>query len=138
MAMKLVFCALDRRCVALSRFPTKYICCARLICTRPFATDTSEFSQGMMSLEHPLGAAMLSAVAGKPVRLSRTQNDWIYGCSSARGVTNEIFMPVMDGCECVVRGERIRAKRGESRATPEALAPSTPLPHRAAQPWRPF
>jgi hypothetical protein len=36
-----------------------------------------EFSYGTMSLEHPLGAAMLVALAGRPVGLSKTQKDSI-------------------------------------------------------------
>ena len=45
----------------------------------------------MMSLEHPFGAAMLVALAGNPTGLSKIQNDSIYGSSSERGVTKEIF-----------------------------------------------
>ena len=34
----------------------------------PAPTETSEFSQGMMSLEQPFGVTMLLSVAGNPVR----------------------------------------------------------------------
>ena len=39
----------------------------------PLPTETSEFSQGMMSLEQPFGVTMLLSVAGNPVGLSKTQ-----------------------------------------------------------------
>src|SRR5262245_37654738 len=91
------------------------MCCAWLICIRPFATDRIEFSQGMISLEQPLGAAMLSAVAGRPVRLSNTENGWMYGCSSARGITNEIFrgapLPQSDASRLRLQFRSIGAQR---------------------------
>lgn len=48
-----------------------------LIWTSPLPTETSEFSQGMMSLEQPFGVTMLLSVAGNPVGLSKTQKDSI-------------------------------------------------------------
>jgi hypothetical protein len=36
-----------------------------------------EFSYGMMSLEHPLGEAMLVALADRPMGVSKTQKDSI-------------------------------------------------------------
>src|SRR5262245_32999343 len=116
--MKLVLLALDRMCVALSRFPTKHVACTRLIWVRPFATDTIEFSQGTISFEQPLGAAMLSVVAGRPVGLSNTQNEAMYGWSSGRGVTNEIFIAVLRSpySTFLIRARRLAGWNSEFQA----------------------